>query len=72
MNLQPVRFLDPLRPWLSVESRGNGRWAIFCYGELFARDGTLVYEPLPSSRTEEFISRTRWDWDEVEPAVLRA
>ena len=40
---------------------GRRRWAVVIHNSVLAKDGELEYEPLPSSRTEEFIKRTRYD-----------
>jgi hypothetical protein len=37
------------------------RWAIREKGDCLNKDGKWEYEPLNSSRTEEFFARCRWD-----------
>lgn len=44
-----------------IESRGYGHWAISHCSSVLARDGYWEYEPFPSSRTQDFIKRTRWN-----------
>jgi hypothetical protein len=47
-----------------VETRDgfDGRkWAITQRGNCFAKDGTWEYEPVPSSRDDDFRKRCRWD-----------
>ena len=41
-------------------------WAVIKRGRLVLNhDGEWEYEPQPSSRTEEFLKRCRWDRDEA-------
>jgi hypothetical protein len=40
------------------------RWAIRRGKTCFNKSGDWEYEPLPSSRTEEFFARCRWDTPE--------
>lgn len=46
---------------ICIESRGYGHWAITHWNNVLAKDGEWEYEPLPSSRNDEFIKRTRWN-----------
>lgn len=47
-----------------IESRGQSgdmtRWVVYMDGWVLGRDGDWHYEPLPSSRTDEFITLTRF------------
>ena len=36
-------------------------WAVREGGAVLSKDGDWEFEPIPSSRDDEFISRTRWD-----------
>jgi hypothetical protein len=45
---------------LKVERRGEDAWAIIDSNYALNRNGEWEYEPLPSSRDDEFILRTRW------------
>jgi hypothetical protein len=45
---------------LEVAKRAADAWAIIGDGHCLAHDGEWEYEPLPSSRTEEFFERCRW------------
>lgn len=45
---------------LKVEWRGGDAWVIVDSSYVLNREGEWEYEPLPSSRTEQFITRTRW------------
>jgi hypothetical protein len=56
-------------PDLTVESRGPSQWAVCHPGEVLNADGEWEWEPQPSSRTDEFIARTRFTFAE---AVKRA
>ena len=48
-----------------VVQRGDDKWAIWDGAFVFARDGEWEEEPFPSSRTDEFIERTRYGRDEA-------
>jgi hypothetical protein len=51
---------------LLISWRGHDRWAITDrFGNVMLRTGEWVYEPMPSSRTEEFIAATRFPLDEA-------
>jgi len=50
---------------IAVEFRGLGSWAVLDGGHCLNRDGGWEREPLPSSRTEEFMSRCRFSLDEA-------
>lgn len=46
-----------------IESRGFelGPWAVYMDGWVLGKDKEWHWEPLPSSRTEEFIMNTRFN-----------
>lgn len=49
-----------------VEKRGEGKWCVRAFGNTVVdRDLNRQYEPMPSSRTEEFIAATRFSLDEA-------
>jgi len=50
---------------ITVESRGDGLWAVCDPGFCLNRDGEFEAESLPSNRTEDFIERTRFSFDEA-------
>lgn len=53
------------------------RWAIRDAGYCMAKDGRWEYEPLPSSRTDAFLKRCRYNsvkdalevWDRFKPKM---
>lgn len=45
---------------LRVEWRGDDAWAIVDPGFNLNHDGDWEYEPLPSSRDDDFYARCRW------------
>lgn len=47
-------------PLVRVEWCGEDKWAIRNRGECLNRNGEWEYEPLPSSRTDEFLERCRF------------
>jgi hypothetical protein len=51
---------------IAIEKRGENRWCVSAFGgTVVDRDLQRHYEPMPSSRTEEFIAATRFDLDEA-------
>ncbi len=53
-----------------VQDRGHGKYAVALHQnssgqEVLTRDGQWVWEPRPSSRSDEFIALTRFDLDEA-------
>jgi len=48
-----------------VEKRGENRWCVSVFGTVVDRELQRHYEPMPSSRTEEFIAATRFDLNEA-------
>lgn len=46
---------------LTIESRGHNKWAVCQDGMCYSKDGTWEFEPMPSGRGEQFLSRTRYD-----------
>jgi hypothetical protein len=47
-----------------LQPNGNRKWVLkmeSSIGWVLGKDGEWHYEPLPSSRTDEFIKLTRWD-----------
>lgn len=51
--------------YLTVQRRGNDRWAVATVGMVVNPDLEEEYEMNPSSRTDEFIERTRYSLDEA-------
>lgn len=49
----------------TIEDRGYGKWCIKDGGSVLARDDTWVWEPQPSSRTDEFIAASRFTLQEA-------
>lgn len=48
---------------ISVQWRGKHDWCVFEGGTVLNKAGDWEYEPLPSSRSEEFTAHTRFDRD---------
>lgn len=48
---------------ITVEWRGGDRWAVTRSGCCLGSDGEWEYEPLPSSRTDEWKAAHRFDVD---------
>lgn len=49
----------------------DNTWAIRRNGEVYTRDGEWEYEPIPSSRDDDFLVRARWSEDEAKAVALR-
>ena len=50
---------------IRVERRGPDVWAVLEMASVVNRDGEREHEPMPSSRDEEFIARTRFGLSEA-------
>lgn len=48
---------------ISVQWRGKQDWCVFEGGTVLNKAGDWEYEPLPSSRSEDFVAHTRFDRD---------
>lgn len=48
-----------------VEKRGEYSWCVSVLGTVLDRDLNRHYEPMPSNRSEKFISSTRFHFDEA-------
>lgn len=46
---------------LTVEWRGNGKWAVVDGCSVLSRNGEWKFEPSPSSRTDELLAMCRFD-----------
>lgn len=69
-GIQPCAYDIPGHPGTKIERRyssgqryadpGDDTWAITRFETVLNRAGEWEYEPQPSSRTEDFIARTRY------------
>ena len=51
---------------IAIEKRSEGKWCVQVFGgTVLDRDLNRHYEPMPSSRTEEFIAATRFTLKEA-------
>lgn len=48
---------------LSVEYRGDDRWAVMDHPHCLSADGAWDFEHIPSERTDEWIANHRFDLD---------
>lgn len=46
---------------ITVEWRGDGRWAVCSGGFCFGTDGEWEYEPRPSERDDDWLDTHRFD-----------
>jgi hypothetical protein len=59
-----------------VQRDNSVKWAVYCRSFVLTKSGEWVFEPIPSSRTDEFIADTRFDslasaWIEAEIQVTK-
>lgn len=47
--------------FVTIRLRSANKWAVVDGQMVLNHNGEMEYEPLPSSRTEDFIRRTRFD-----------
>lgn len=50
---------------ITIENRSDGRWAVVQIGQVLNKSGEWEYEPLSSRRSEEFLERTRFSFEEA-------
>lgn len=50
---------------VEVTRRGDNSFAVCVQDEVYGRDGTWSYEPLPSSREDEWLANYRWTLEEA-------
>jgi hypothetical protein len=50
---------------VTVEYRGDGRWAVCSGRSCLNTDGDFEYEAMPSNRTDDFFVRCRFSFDEA-------
>ncbi len=48
---------------VNIEWRGRDNWAVTHLSSCLTTDGEMLFEPLPSARTDEFKATTRFDLD---------
>ena len=48
---------------IEKRTRGDEGWSALSGADVACLDGTLEYEPQPSSRDDDFLARTRFDLD---------
>jgi len=51
---------DDTRIALAKQMDGSERWAVRCMGNCLNKQGEWEYEPLPSSRDDDFFARCRF------------
>jgi hypothetical protein len=59
----PIEHPDFSTWAVRVTWRGGHNYAVAHLGWVLNRDGAWEYEPIPSSREDDFIERTRFDYD---------
>ena len=61
----PVDGVNRSHYVLYVEWRGDGNWCVKDMFQCYRADGEREHEPIPSSRDDAFIARTRFPLDEA-------
>lgn len=51
--------------WVELRNRKEMKWAVSNGSGVYNRLGEWEYEPMPSSRTDEFFARTRYSLEEA-------
>lgn len=65
VNIVPTKYEpDSLESHITFEMVDINKWAIRRMRERYTHDGEWIYEPMPSSRDEEFYHATQWAFDE--------
>ena len=57
---------------IHVEATGLGRWAVRRHGRCLNRDGVWGYEPIPSSRRDDWLDEHRFDLDTATALAVEA
>lgn len=63
VNLLPETDINSHVFEITVEYRGNGRWAVLRHGQCLDQYGVWEYELRPSEREEDWIATHRFDLD---------
>ena len=65
VNALPESILDAHHWDVTVEYRGDGKWAICHFRQCLGDDGEWDFEPSPSSRTDEWLATHRFTEEEA-------
>jgi hypothetical protein len=57
---------------ITIEERSDAKWAVVDGGMVLNADGEWVFEPQPSSRTPEFLARTRFSFRTATKLAIKA
>jgi hypothetical protein len=63
VNCLPEDGIDSHVFEITVEYRGDGRWAVKRHSQCLAADGTWDYEMRPSEREDDWLDAHRFDLD---------
>jgi hypothetical protein len=72
VSLLPRDHIDYRLFALKVEYRGDDRWAVVHLGYCLDADGEWDYEPLPSSRDDDWLATHRFPRAEASRRAVRA
>jgi hypothetical protein len=67
VSAAPLDGHDAYHFAVTVEWRGNDRWAVMWHGDCLGADGEWEFEPRPSSREDDWLAAHRFDL----PTALR-
>ena len=59
--MKPVKYEFDEKLEIFIEDRGNGKWAITKFSNVLSKDGYWHIEPQPSSRTDEYLEKNRFN-----------
>lgn len=63
VSLLPDGDVNAYEYAITVEYRGDGRWAVWRMGECLGVDGVWVWEPRPSGRDADWVAAHRFGLD---------
>lgn len=63
VNCLPEDGIDSHVFEITVEYRGNDRWAVKRHSQVLGSDGTWDYEMRPSAREDDWLAEHRFDLD---------
>lgn len=61
VDVSKDRFASPVRIQRARQMEGPDKWKVERDGSVLNKSGDWEYEPLPSSRSDEFLARCRYD-----------
>lgn len=69
--MKPIAYVLDQDHRVKIEWRSENSWALLFYGFCISKDGSMEFEPQPSSRTEEFLRDFRFPTAEAANEVFQ-